>query len=42
MGCLLEMNKAGKENIILHDGEVRTFLEDGDIVVIKGHAEKNG
>ena len=42
LGCLLEMCKAGKEPITLSDGTKRTFLENGDSVVMKGFAVKNG
>lgn len=35
-GCLLEQSMNGKESITLPSGETRTFLEDGDIVSLKG------
>jgi fumarylacetoacetase len=35
-GCLLELCWAGREPIELPDGSVRTFLEDGDEVVLRG------
>jgi fumarylacetoacetase len=35
-GCLLELSWAGQEPIQLPDGSVRTFLEDGDEVVLRG------
>ena len=35
-GCLLELSWAGQEPIELPDGSVRTFLEDGDEVVLRG------
>jgi len=35
-GCLLELSWAGREPIELPDGSVRTFLEDGDEVVLRG------
>lgn len=36
MGCMLEMTKGGKEKIQLEGGEERTFLEDGDSIVLSG------
>jgi fumarylacetoacetase len=41
-GCLLELSWRGTEPISLPSGETRTFLEDGDEVVISGHAEGPG
>ncbi|MEA2362688.1 MAG: fumarylacetoacetase [Thermoleophilaceae bacterium] len=35
-GCLLELSWAGTEPIELPDGSTRTFLEDGDEVVLRG------
>jgi fumarylacetoacetase len=35
-GCLLELSWAGQEPIQLPDGSSRTFLEDGDEVVLRG------
>jgi len=35
-GCLLELSWAGREPIELPDGSSRTFLEDGDEVVLRG------
>jgi len=35
-GCLLELSWAGREPVALPDGSVRTFLEDGDEVVLRG------
>jgi len=40
-GCLLERTWGGTEPLKL-DGETRTFLEDGDRVIFRGAAEKNG
>ena len=39
-GSLLELSWGGKEPIELSDGSTRTFLEDGDTVVLKGYCEK--
>lgn len=41
-GSLLELTWGGKNPITLPDGSTRTFLEDGDTIVIRGFAEKNG
>jgi fumarylacetoacetase len=35
-GCLLELSWAGEQPIELDDGSTRTFLEDGDEVVLRG------
>jgi fumarylacetoacetase len=35
-GCLLELSWGGEEPIELDDGSTRTFLEDGDEVVLRG------
>lgn len=37
-GSLLELSWGGKNPITLPDGSTRTFLEDGDTIVIKGYA----
>lgn len=36
LGSLLEINRAGKEDIVLSNGEIRKFLMDGDTVTIRG------
>jgi fumarylacetoacetase len=41
-GCLLELTWRGKEPLALPSGEVRTFLEDGDEVTLRGFAERAG
>ncbi|MDO6428371.1 fumarylacetoacetase [Thalassotalea sp. 1_MG-2023] len=41
-GSLLELSNAGSEPFNLPNGETRTFLEDGDNVVMKGWCEKAG
>jgi len=41
-GCLLEMTRRGSEPLELTDGEVRTFLEDGDEVILRGWCEAPG
>jgi fumarylacetoacetase len=35
-GCLLELSWNGEEPIALDDGSTRTFLEDGDVAVLRG------
>jgi fumarylacetoacetase len=35
-GCLLELSWNGGEPVVLDDGSTRTFLEDGDEVVLRG------
>jgi fumarylacetoacetase len=39
-GSLLELSWGGKNPLHLPDGSTRSFLEDGDVVIIKGYAEK--
>jgi fumarylacetoacetase len=41
-GCLLELTRRGAEPITLPNGETRTFLADGDEVVLRGYAEREG
>ncbi|MCV6611541.1 MAG: fumarylacetoacetase [Amphritea sp.] len=41
-GSLLELSRGGKEAFSLPNGEQRTFLEDGDAVVMRGFCEKEG
>lgn len=41
-GSLIEMTWGGKKPFTLDTGEQRTFLEDGDTVVITGYCEKDG
>lgn len=41
-GCLLELTKRGAEPIELPNGERRTFLQDGDEVLLHGFCEKEG
>jgi fumarylacetoacetase len=41
-GCLLELTWRGTEPIMLPSGEPRTFLEDGDEVIMRGYAEREG
>ncbi len=41
-GCLLELTMRGREPLVLGTGEKRTFLEDGDEVVLAGWCERPG
>ncbi|HMQ76253.1 MAG TPA: fumarylacetoacetase [Flavobacteriales bacterium] len=41
-GSLLELTWKGTKPLTLHDGSERKFLEDGDTLVMRGHAERNG
>jgi fumarylacetoacetase len=40
-GSLLELTAGGKTPVVLANGEVRTFLEDGDAVVLKAYCESS-
>ncbi len=41
-GSMLELSWAGSKPVSLNNGEERKFLKDGDTVVMKGYAEKDG
>jgi fumarylacetoacetase len=41
-GCLLEMTQRGQHPIELPSGETRSFLQDGDVVVLNGFCETAG
>jgi len=41
-GCLLELTEGGRRPITLPSGEQRTFLEDGDEVILRGWCERAG
>ncbi len=41
-GCLLEITRRGAEPVLLPSREVRSFLEDGDEVIIRGYCERPG
>ena len=41
-GALIELTAGGKNPVTLPNGETRTFLEDGDTLVIRGWCEKSG
>jgi len=42
LGSLLELSEGGKHPVELDNGEKRTFLEDGDTVILSGYCEKQG
>jgi fumarylacetoacetase len=42
LGSLLEITRAGQKPVSLPDGEQRTFLEDGDEIVITGRCARQG
>ncbi|OTG58058.1 fumarylacetoacetase [Acinetobacter sp. ANC 3903] len=41
-GSLLEISWNATKPLTLSNGEQRTFIQDGDTVIMKGHCEKNG
>ena len=41
-GSLLELSQGGKQPISLPNGETRSFLEDGDTLVLRGWCERAG
>jgi fumarylacetoacetase len=41
-GSLLELTQGGRQPLALPDGEVRTFLQDGDTVILRGACEREG
>ncbi|MDE2429405.1 MAG: fumarylacetoacetase, partial [Burkholderiales bacterium] len=41
-GSLLELTEGGKKTIALENGEQRIFLEDGDAIIMRGWAQKEG
>jgi fumarylacetoacetase len=41
-GCMLELTWRGSEPLTLPSGETRKFLEDGDEVIFRGYAEREG
>jgi fumarylacetoacetase len=41
-GSLLELSNGGRAPIDLRNGETRTFLEDGDTVILRARAEAPG
>jgi fumarylacetoacetase len=41
-GSMLELSWGGKEPLVLPGGATRSFLEDGDTVILRGHAQGDG
>jgi fumarylacetoacetase len=41
-GALIELTEGGRKAIALPGSETRTFLEDGDTVILRGHCEREG
>jgi len=41
-GSLLELTHGGKQPLVLPSGERRTFLEDGDRLILRGWCEREG
>jgi fumarylacetoacetase len=41
-GCLLELTLGGKHPIALPNGETRTYLQDGDEVILRGFCRREG
>jgi fumarylacetoacetase len=41
-GCLLERAWRGTEPISLPGGETRSFLQDGDEVILRGYCDRSG
>lgn len=41
-GSLLELSWNGQRPLHLADGSQRKFIEDGDTIIVRGHAEKSG
>jgi fumarylacetoacetase len=41
-GSLLELSQGGKEPLQLSNGQTRSFLEDGDSVILRGRCERAG
>ena len=41
-GCLLELTRNGARPILLPTGESRTFLQDGDEIILRGSCEAPG
>jgi fumarylacetoacetase len=41
-GSMLELSSGGRQPLQLANGETRSFLEDGDTVILRGHCERSG
>ncbi|MBY0237245.1 MAG: fumarylacetoacetate hydrolase family protein, partial [Burkholderiaceae bacterium] len=41
-GSMLELSLGGKQDLTLPNGETRKFLADGDTVILRGYAQREG
>jgi fumarylacetoacetase len=41
-GSLLELSQGGRQPLTLSSGEQRTFLQDGDSIILRGYCEREG
>jgi fumarylacetoacetase len=41
-GSLLELSRGGQQPMQLSNGEQRTFVQDGDTIVLKGYCQRDG
>jgi fumarylacetoacetase len=41
-GSMLELSSGGKQPLTLDSGETRSFLQDGDEVIFRGQAQRDG
>ena len=41
-GSLLELTQGGKRALTLANGETRTFLQDGDAIILRGSCQRAG
>jgi fumarylacetoacetase len=41
-GSMLELSQGGKRPVVLSNGEMRGFLEDGDTVILRGYCQRAG
>lgn len=41
-GSMLEIAWKGTKPVSMNDGSTRSFIQDGDTVIVRGHAEKDG
>lgn len=42
MGSILEKTKRGAEPLTLPSGETRSFIDDGDEIILRGYCERDG
>lgn len=41
-GSFLELSEGGRKPLELENGEMRSFLEDGDTLILRGHCQREG